>query len=113
MTKVITGDKIGFKKEYTDNDWYRGFIEAYAEDNVIFLHLEVKQWNHTALKIMREDMDNILTKAWDLGLDYVCAYGNDPKARKFLNLIKPTDFEQSFGPQNMNTLSVWETYMKE
>lgn len=83
---------------YADNDRYRARIESVSpgegEPEEAFLHLDVHEWNKTTLKLIRQDLEDILSQAHDMGLDCVAFYLHKDITTKFHNMVKPLDFEE-------------------
>ena len=86
---------------YADNDRYTAKIETIGVegDREVFLHIDVSKWNKTTLKLIQQDLDDVLYKAYTLGFDCVSFYVDKETTTKFHHKVKPLDYEV---PMNNN-----------
>lgn len=90
---------------YADFDRYKCQLEIH--DGLVFLHLNVRKWDKTTLKMCREDLEDILSKAYDQGLDFIFFYNHGGKQLKFANLVKELDEVQTL--EDGFILGAWST----
>ena len=76
---------------YADNSRYKLVLEE--AQGMIFLHLDVKKWSHKTLKLVREDLNNLLDRAYDLGHYYLFFFNQGGEQVKFASLVKELDIE--------------------
>lgn len=109
----------GVMYDYADNELYKGVIqvipsEAVVEgqtreegEDVVFLHLDVRQWNKTTLKLLRKDLENVLKKSLENDVDCVSFVVPNTIGTKFHKMLRPLDYERSL--DYSHTLGGWFT----
>jgi len=110
-------DQYGEKYEFADNERYHVIIHVIESEEVgkgvkggedtVFVHLTVRKWDKTTLKLLRQDLENILNRSYELGIECVSFVVPKSLTTKFHNLLKPTDYEMDM--PNDNILGGWYT----
>ena len=91
-------------RTYSDNDNYKLVIEM--EEDHLFLHIDVFNWNKSILKAIRLDMIRILYKSWQQGWKEIYAYTPNPK---FANMIAPCEIIGLMEGRDDLTIVKWDT----